>query len=74
MWKCKGPVTTLHLSALFLEFLNAFLCEMKVTLESIAYNKIVQFCVPGAVTGAEVLYVILYKWSLVVKHCAITGS
>lgn len=43
MWNCKGPVTTLHLSALFLEFLNAFLHEMEVTLESIADNKIVHF-------------------------------
>lgn len=73
-WNCKGPVSAPHLSAPFLEFLNAFLCEVKVTLEGIADSKVVQFCVPGAVTGAQALYLILSKWCLVVKHSATISS
>lgn len=38
---------------------------MKVFLEIIPDNKIVQFCVPGALSGPQVLYLVLYKWRLV---------
>lgn len=68
MWNCKGPVK--H-TALLSSVSGIFLCERKVPLGSTADNKIVQFCVPGAATVAQVLYLILYEGWLVVKHCAI---